>query len=83
MDLSFHDRETFERYSGAEALVPASIGALFDVDAAQIKFFLVPDLAVVKISYPRRHPQGGALERDMHRGQEYVRLPDVALEQAH
>lgn len=83
VDLSFQDRETFDRYAEAEAFCPASIGALFDVDAAQIKFFLVPDLAVVKISYPRRHPQGGAVERDMHGGQQYVRLLDVELEQAH
>lgn len=80
VDLSFKDHETFERYANAEALCPASIGALFDVDATQIKHFPVPDLAVVKISYPRRHPQGGALERDMHGGQQYVRLLDVELE---
>jgi hypothetical protein len=36
----------------------------------------------VKISYPRRHAQGGALERDMHGGQQYVRLLDVVLDTA-
>jgi len=79
VDLSFPDRETFDRYAEAAALAPASIGALFGVDATQVKRFLVPDLAVVKISYPRRHPQGGALERDMHGGQQYVRLLDVEI----
>jgi hypothetical protein len=34
---------------------------------------------VVKISYPRARPQGGACERDMHGGQQYVRLLDVEL----
>ncbi len=79
VDLSFPDRETFDRYAEAPALSPASIGALLDVDATQVKRFLVPDLSVVKISYPRRNPQGGALERDMHGGQQYIRLLDVEM----
>lgn len=79
LDLTFPDRETFERYADATALQPAAIGALFDVDAARVKHFLEPDLAVLKISYPRRTPQGGALERDMHGGQQFMRLMDVEL----
>lgn len=79
LDLSFLDRETFERYANATALQSAAIGALFDVDVGQVKRFLVSDLSVMKISYPRRHPQGGAMERDMHGGQQYIRLLDVEL----
>lgn len=79
IDLSFPDRESFDRHADAAALQPAAIAALFDVDAAQVKRFAVPDLAVLKISYPRRHPQGGAMERDMHGGQQYIRLLDVEL----
>jgi hypothetical protein len=80
VDLSFPDRESFERYAGAQALQPAAIGALFDVDGSQVKCFQIADLSVVKISYPRRRPQGGALERDMHGGQQYIRLLDVELD---
>lgn len=79
LDLSFADRQTFDRYANAAALRPAAIGALFNVDSEQVKRFLVSDLAVMKISYPRRRPQGGALERDMHGGQQYIRLLDVEL----
>lgn len=82
VDLSFPDRESFDRHARAEALQPAAIGALFDVDVGQVKRFLVPDLAVVKISYPRRQPQGGAVERDMHGGQQYIRLLDVEMGEA-
>jgi hypothetical protein len=35
---------------------------------------------MVKISYPRATPQGGMVERDMHAGQQYVRLLDVILD---
>ena len=82
LDLSFADQAAFDRHAFAPQLQPAAIGALFDVDPAQVKHFAVPDLRVVKISYPRRHAQGGALERDMHGGQQYVRLLDVVLDTA-
>lgn len=79
LDLWFPDRVSFDRYSRSEALQPAAIGALFGADPAQIKFFSVPTLCVVKISYPRAQAQGGVMERDMHGGQQYVRLLDVVL----
>ena len=79
IDLSFADAEGFDRYAQAPQLQPAAIGALYDIDASLVKHFAVPDLLVVKISYPRRHAQGGAVERDMHGGQQYVRLLDVEL----
>lgn len=79
LDLKFPDQERFERYARAPQLQPAAIAALYGVDANLVKHFLVPDLLVVKISYPRLQPQGGAVERDMHGGQQYVRLLDVQL----
>jgi Domain of unknown function (DUF4387) len=66
----------------APALQPAAIGALFDVDPTLVKRFSIPSLAVLKISYPRRRPQGAALQRDMHGGQQYVRLLDVECQPA-
>jgi hypothetical protein len=79
IDLTFHDHAAFERYAGSHALAPAAIAALFDVDALQVKHFAIPELSVLKISYPRRKPQGGPVERDMHGGQQYVRLLDIEL----
>lgn len=79
LDLSFPDRESFDRYHGAPQLQPVALAALFDADVTQVKHFPVPDLLVLKVSYPRRRPQGGVLERDMHGGQQYVRLLGVEL----
>ena len=79
LDLSFKDQAAFERYAQAPQLQPAAIGALYGVDPKLVKHFPVADLGVLKISYPRRQPQGGAVERDMHGGQQYVRLLDVEL----
>lgn len=74
VDLFFPDRASFDRYQDAPGLQPASIARLFEVKETLVKRFPVPDLLVVKISWPRREPQGGACERDMHGGQQYVRL---------
>ena len=78
-DLFFADAGAFARYAGAPAIAAAAIGALLGVDGTQIKRFSIPDLNVVKLSYPRCQPQGGAVERDMHGGQQYVRLLDVEV----
>lgn len=79
IDLSFIDRTAFDDYAGAPQLQAASIAKLFGVNPALVKHFPIESLLVLKISYPRRKPQGGALERDMHGGQQYVRLLDVDL----
>jgi len=82
LDLSFPDRAAFERYAAAPQLQPQFIARLYDVEPGLVKQFLVPELLVMKISYPRRTPQGGILERDMHGGQQYVRLLDTEIDDA-
>lgn len=79
VDVFFADADTYARYADAPAIGAAAMGVLFGVESAQIKRFAVPDLNVVKLSYPRVQPQGGAIERDMHGGQQYVRLLDVEV----
>jgi hypothetical protein len=79
VDLEFNDRAAFEAYAHAPQLQPKGIAALFGVDAAMVKLHLLPDLLVLKLSYPRHRPQGGVMERDMHGGQQYVRMLDIEL----
>lgn len=79
IDLFFADRDMFDRHAESAAIGNAAIGALLGVDGAQVKRFAIPELDVVKLSYPRPSPQGGAVERDMHGGQQYVRLLDVEV----
>jgi hypothetical protein len=79
LDMFFKDEPSYELYANSPKLGAAEIARLLGVDESSIKRFSVPDLRVLKMSYPRAHPQGGALERDMHGGQQYVRLLDVDL----
>ncbi|PAX06359.1 DUF4387 domain-containing protein [Sphingomonas lenta] len=79
LDLFFRDKTTYAAFARSPVLSPEAIGALLGVAPDTVKRFDVPDLLVVKLSYPRATPQGGAVERDMHGGQQYVMLLNVEL----
>ncbi|MDR6625880.1 DUF4387 domain-containing protein [Caulobacter segnis] len=79
VDLFFDGPENYARYKDASGLSADAVAKVFGVDPTLVKRFAVDTLSVVKISYPRKTPQGGAVERDMHSGQQYVRLLDTPL----
>jgi hypothetical protein len=79
VDLFFDSAESFARYHDHPAIGREAIAALYGVDPTHVKRFAVESLNVVKLSYPRIQPQGGVLERDMHGGQQFVRLLEVEL----
>jgi hypothetical protein len=80
IDLFFDGPESFQRYARCEALGPATFARLFGADPALVKAFPVERLHMVKVSYPRASSQGGMVERDLHCGQQYVRLLDLELD---
>ncbi|QIG78765.1 DUF4387 domain-containing protein [Stakelama tenebrarum] len=79
-DFFFDGPENFEKYHASPALSPELFARLYGTDPALVKHIPVADLNMVKISYPRATPQGGVEERDMHSGQQYVRVLDVELD---
>lgn len=79
-DLFFDGAENYLKYHASPALSPQLFARLYGTDPALVKTIPVEDLAMVKISYPRATPQGGMEERDMHSGQQYVRLLEVELD---
>ena len=80
IDLFFDGPENYRKYADSAALGAATFARLYDADPALVKRFPVEKLNMVKISYPRVSPQGGMVERDMHCGQQYVRLLDIELD---
>ncbi|MCG6538552.1 DUF4387 domain-containing protein [Pseudomonas sp. KSR10] len=79
-DIYFDGRENFNRYHESEALSAEAFAQLYGANPAFIKRIPVPQLDMIKISYPRLTPQGGIVERDMHAGQQYVRLLNVSVD---
>ena len=74
LDVFFDGEEQYRRYRDDPAFSPERIAQLYDTQPSLVKRFLVDRLAMLKISFPRPLPQGGVVERDMHAGQQFVRL---------
>ena len=79
-DLFFDGAENFRKYSDSPVLGPALLQRLFGADPRLVKRFAVPKLELIKLSYARTTAQGGVVERDMHCGQQFVRLLDIELD---
>jgi uncharacterized protein DUF4387 len=79
IDLFFVDEQQFRRYRDAPALGPELFERLFGADPRLVRRLPIDNLHVIKFSFPRAQPQGWRGERDMHAGQQYVRLLDVEI----
>jgi hypothetical protein len=69
-----------EAYRIADALITTElISELYHVAPASVQIFRVPDLHVVKVSFPRPVVQGSLHDRDMHAGQHHVPLANMIV----
>jgi Domain of unknown function (DUF4387) len=67
-----------QTYRIADALITAElISELYRVPPASVQIFRLPDLRVVKVSFPRPIAQGSLHDRDMHAGQQHVPLAGI------
>ena len=67
-------------YRVADALITTElISELYHVPPAFVQIFRIPDLCVVKVSFPRPITQGSLHDRDMHAGQHHVPLANTAI----
>jgi hypothetical protein len=79
VDLFFDGEEKYMQYRDTPALGPALFERLFGTNPDLVKRIPVDNLHMIKISYPRAHPQGWMRERDMHAGQQFARLLDIEI----
>jgi hypothetical protein len=69
-----------QAYSIADTLITRElIAELYRVAPASLQIFRIPDLRVVKVSFPRPITQGSLHDRDMHAGQHHVPLANTLL----
>lgn len=67
-------------YRIADTLItPDVITELYQVSPESLQIFRIPQLNVVKVSFPRSLPQGSLHDRDMHAGQQHVPLANLPL----
>jgi hypothetical protein len=71
-----------EAYRIADTLItPDLIAELYQVAPESLQIFRIPELKVVKVSFPRPLPQGSLHDRDMHAGQHHVPLASIPVPQ--
>ena len=80
LDIFFANDENYRAVAENPALDADAIARLYLVDADQVHIYHLPEIRVVKISFPRPTVQGGRNDRDMHAGQQHIPLSELALD---
>ena len=79
VDLFFKDAAAYAAHAGDPVLSKDDLARALNAPSDGLRVIKVPALNVLKVSYPRQHPQGWSGERDMHAGQQYVSLLEIEL----
>ncbi|HYZ56447.1 MAG TPA: DUF4387 domain-containing protein [Streptosporangiaceae bacterium] len=74
LDVFFTNESGYRLVTNSTVLSQQAIGHLYRVDPATVKYFELPDLLAVKISFPRPVTAGSFEDRDLHAGQQHVPL---------
>ncbi len=79
MDIFAENSENFNIIANSPSLTTQAVAKLYETDEKMVKIFKLENLNVVKISIPRKVPQGSKYERDMHSGQQYIPLLEIEV----
>ena len=79
MELFMKDADGYRAVADESFVNERLIARLYQVEEGSIQMFRIPELNVVKISFPRRVSQGSLRDRDMHAGQQHVPLALVEV----
>ena len=79
MELFMRDAAGYAVVADPGFLDASVIERLYGVPASDVQIFRLPELNVVKISFPRPVAQGSLRDRDVHAGQHHVPLAMLPL----
>ncbi len=79
MELFMKDADGYAVVADPGFLDEQRVAELYRVDATTVQLFRIPELNVVKISFPRPVSQGSLRDRDMHMGQHHVPLAGLRV----
>jgi hypothetical protein len=74
IDVFCGNESIYSRVVHSRVTDPSTIEELYGAKRDDIQVFGLPDLHVIKISFPRTVVQGSLEDRDLHAGQQYVPL---------
>jgi hypothetical protein len=79
LDVFLHTDDDYRALLATDVISKERIAELYQVDARDVQIYRVPQLRVIKISFPRAVPAGSFEDRDQHAGQQHVPLASLAL----
>lgn len=79
LDIFCDTDDSFGRIAADGVLTPERIGAAYRVDPEHVRIFRMPNIRVVKVSFPRRFASGSVRDRDVHAGQQHIPLRDLTI----
>ncbi len=79
LDVFCDTEAAYATVAAEHVITPDRIGELYDVDPAMVRVFRLPDLRVIKVSFPRPITAGSVGDRDMHGGQQHVPLGELPV----
>jgi len=79
LDVFFKTVSDYQRAIISGVLSQQAIAELYRVNPATVKYFEIPDILAVKISFPRPVTAGSFEDRDLHAGQQHVPLAGLRI----
>ncbi len=79
LDVFFKSEADYQFVINSAALSKEAIARLYHVDPASVKYFELPAILAVKISFPRPVTAGSFHDRDLHAGQQHVPLTSLRI----
>ena len=79
IDIFCGTKDVFNIISASPNVSKEKVAEVYGVRPDEVKIFYIPNLNVIKLSYPRVKPQGQKYERDMHAGQQYVQIAELEV----
>jgi hypothetical protein len=77
LEVFVDDKASYDAVAGR--ITPEIISQLYAVAPDCVLIFPLPDIRVIKVSFPRSISQGGLHDRDMHAGQHHVPLSELEI----
>ncbi len=79
IDIFFDDMNAYNKVKNSPKVTADTFAQMFHSARENARIYYLPDIRVIKISVPRHIPQGGPNEYDMHAGQQYIDVSDLAI----
>lgn len=79
LDVFFAEDSDYQLVAAAGVLTEQRIATLYHIHADDVTIYRIPQMRVIKTSFPRPVVQGSFDDRDMHGGQQHIPLSNLTI----